>query len=87
LFFENLQVDFLSNRLGLFSDFGPSTLNNTWGCALLSAYPIVHVERWMLSSPEGELSCVLDARLHLGADKYVQVNTANRELEKTMINR
>lgn len=41
-------VNYLSETLGLHSDFGPSTLNNTWGCALLSAYPIVHVERWML---------------------------------------
>ena len=56
-------VDYLSTRLGMHSDFGPSTLNNTWGCALLSVYPIVHVERWMLPSPEGELACILDATL------------------------
>ncbi len=56
-------VDHLATRLGLHSDFGPSTFNNTWGCALLSVYPIVHAERWMLPSPEGELACILDATL------------------------
>lgn len=57
----------------MYSDFGPSTLNNTWGCALLSVYPILHVERWMLPSPEGELACILDATLDLGSGKRVNV--------------
>ncbi len=66
-------VDYLSVQLGLYSDFGPSTLNNTWGCALLSTFPIVHVERWMLPSPEGELACIMDAKLHVGGGKHVNV--------------
>ncbi len=58
-------VDHLASRLGMHSDFGPSTFNNTWGCALLSVFPIVRVERWMLPSPGGELACILDATLEV----------------------
>jgi len=34
------------------SDFGPSVLKHTFGCALLSAYPIVESQQLVLPSPE-----------------------------------
>ena len=67
-------VDWLSNRLGMYSDYGPSTLNNTWGCAVLSVFPIVRSHRILLPSPEGELACLLDATLDInGTDVHVFV--------------
>lgn len=33
-------VEYLQESLHMYSDFGPSTMNETWGCALLSVYPI-----------------------------------------------
>lgn len=33
-------IEFLENKLHMYSDYGPSNLNDTWGCAILSAYPI-----------------------------------------------
>lgn len=58
-------VDWLSERLGMNADYGPSTLNNTWGCALLTVYPIVRSHRILLPSPEGELACLIDATLDI----------------------
>lgn len=65
-------VDWLAERLGMHSDYGPSTLNNTWGCALLSVFPIVHSERILLPSPLGELACLVDATLNVQG-KHVHV--------------
>lgn len=56
-------VDWLSHRLGMNADYGISTLNNTWGCALLSTYPIIQSHRILLPSPQGELACLIDATL------------------------
>eukprot|EP01113_Clastostelium_recurvatum_P033923 TRINITY_DN4543_c1_g1_i1.p1 TRINITY_DN4543_c1_g1~~TRINITY_DN4543_c1_g1_i1.p1 ORF type:complete len:688 (+),score=114.24 TRINITY_DN4543_c1_g1_i1:43-2106(+) len=58
-------VEYLEKELQMYSDFGPSTAENTWGCGLLSAFPIVHVTRTVLPSPEGELACLLDATLNV----------------------
>lgn len=33
-------VEYLENQLHYYSSYGPSTMNDTWGCALLSAFPI-----------------------------------------------
>jgi len=56
-------IEFLEEDLHFYSDYGPSTLNETWGCALLSAYPIKHAERHNLPSPVGEIACLIDATI------------------------
>jgi len=56
-------VEFLQEHLHMYSDFGPSTLNETWGCALLSAYPIIRSERENQPSPDGEIACLIDATI------------------------
>ena len=72
-FFGNLDlVEYLSEELAMYSDFGPSTADNTWGCALLSRFPIVRVNRIILPSPDGELACLIDASLAIG-DQNVTV--------------
>lgn len=45
----------------LFSDFGPSTAKSTWGCGMLSKFPIASAKHIVLPSPEGELACLIDA--------------------------
>jgi endonuclease/exonuclease/phosphatase family metal-dependent hydrolase len=65
-FFSNRDVvEFVTEELGFYSDYGPSTATNTWGCALLSAYPILRSSRIILPSPEGELACLIDADLEV----------------------
>jgi len=54
-------IEWLADELHYYSDFGPSTAENTWGCALLSVYPIIRVDRVVMPSPEGELACLINA--------------------------
>jgi endonuclease/exonuclease/phosphatase family metal-dependent hydrolase len=54
-------VEWLEEKLHMYSDYGPATLNNTWGCALLSAFPILYAARHNLPSPNGEIACLIDA--------------------------
>lgn len=61
-------VEFLAEHLNMYSDFGPSTAKNTWGCGLLSSYPIEKLERIVLPSPEGELACLIDAIINVDGE-------------------
>ncbi|GAM20345.1 hypothetical protein SAMD00019534_035200 [Acytostelium subglobosum LB1] len=54
-------VEYVANELKMHSDFGPAPSENTWGCALLSAFPIERSRHVILPSPEGELACLIDA--------------------------
>jgi len=54
-------VEFLAESLNMYSDYGPSTAKNTWGCGLLTSFPIESLKRIVLPSPEGELACLIDA--------------------------
>jgi len=56
-------VEYLEENLHMYSDYGPSTLNETWGCALFSVFPIVRADREVLPSPEGENACLIDATI------------------------
>ncbi|EAN99055.1 hypothetical protein, conserved [Trypanosoma cruzi] len=57
-------VEFLSYHLGYrYTSYGPTALDNTYGCALISKYPILNVRRYITPSPQGELSCLIHAEL------------------------
>ncbi|KPA81038.1 hypothetical protein ABB37_04407 [Leptomonas pyrrhocoris] len=57
-------VDYVSYHLGFpYTDYGPTALDNTYGCALITRYPIVEVHRYVIPSPLGELSCTIHAVL------------------------
>jgi len=56
-------VEYLEENLHMYSDYGPSTLNETWGCALFSYFPIVRADHEVLPSPEGENACLIDATI------------------------
>lgn len=57
-------VDYLSYHLGFpYTDYGPTALDNTYGCALVTRYPILDVHRYVIPSPLGELACTIHAVL------------------------
>jgi len=58
-------VEYIGETLHFYTDFGPSTAQNTWGCGLISQFPIVRSDRIILPSPEGELACLIDADLRV----------------------
>lgn len=56
-------TQFLAEDLGMYVDYGPGPNKHTWGCALLSKFPIVESRHHLLPSPVGELAPAIHATL------------------------
>lgn len=66
-------IQTLANDLNMYYDYGPGPTKHTWGCVLLSKYPIVHSEHHLLPSPVGELAPAIKATLEIAENKYIDV--------------
>jgi len=56
-------TQYLAEELGMFVDYGPGPNKHTWGCALLSKFPIVNSTHHLLPSPVGELAPAIHATI------------------------
>lgn len=65
-------TQFLAEDLGMYVDYGPGPNKHTWGCALLSKFPIVNSTHHLLPSPVGELAPAIHATLDVFGE-YVDV--------------
>ncbi|KAI1000473.1 hypothetical protein K3495_g7722 [Podosphaera aphanis] len=54
---------FLAEELGMYADYGPGPNKHTWGCILLSKFPILNSTHHLLPSPVGELAPAIHATL------------------------
>ncbi|KAL1303139.1 hypothetical protein AAFC00_006571 [Neodothiora populina] len=53
----------LAEELGMWVDYGPGPNKHTWGCALLSKFPIINSTHHLLPSPVGELAPAIHATI------------------------
>ncbi|CAB4254683.1 similar to Saccharomyces cerevisiae YCR017C CWH43 Putative sensor/transporter protein involved in cell wall biogenesis [Maudiozyma barnettii] len=63
----------IAHDLNMYADFGPGPNKNTWGCALLSKFPIINSTHYLLPSPVGELAPAIHATLLTYDDILVDV--------------
>ena len=47
----------------MYEDYGPAPTKHTWGCSMLSKFPILRSTHHLLPSPAGELACAIHATL------------------------
>ena len=55
----------VAEELGYYIDYGLGPTKHTWGCAMLSRFPIIKSVHHMLPSPVGELACAIHATLNV----------------------
>ncbi|KAI0059171.1 hypothetical protein BV25DRAFT_1860733 [Artomyces pyxidatus] len=76
----------MAEDLGYYVDFGPGPNHHTWGCVLLSKFPILKSTHHLLPSPHGELAPAIEAVL----DVYgmnITVIVAHNGQEETPLDR
>ncbi|KAJ2314499.1 Protein cwh43 [Coemansia sp. RSA 2704] len=85
----------VAEELNYYVDYGPSPRKHTWGCAMISKFPIKNSTHHLLPSPVGELACAIHATLDVhGRDVDVIVshngqeeNPLDRKLQTTELAR
>lgn len=76
----------VGEELGYYVDYGPSPRKHTWGCAMISKYPIVKSDHHLLPSPVGELACAIHATLDV-AGRHVDVIISHNGQEENPLDR
>ncbi|QLQ82553.1 hypothetical protein HG537_0H03160 [Torulaspora globosa] len=63
----------LGHELNMYADYGPGPNKHTWGCILLSKFPIVNSTHHLMPSPDGELAPAIHATIKTYDDILVDV--------------
>ncbi|SDA02991.1 BZ3500_MvSof-1268-A1-R1_Chr11-1g03251 [Microbotryum saponariae] len=79
-------TQYIASELNMYADIGPSPSGHTWGCALLSKFPILNSTHHLLPSPAGELAPAIHATL-LVYDTLVDVVVAHNGQEEDSLDR
>lgn len=59
-------IEHIGYSLGFdYVDYGPTTFDSTFGCALITKFPITYIRRYVTPSPVGELACLIHARVNI----------------------
>ncbi|KAJ2384991.1 Protein cwh43, partial [Coemansia sp. RSA 2603] len=74
----------VGEELGYYVDYGPSPRKHTWGCAMVSKYPIVSSRHLLLPSPAGELACAIHATLDVLGQQVDVVVSHNGQEENAL---
>ncbi|KAF7374974.1 Protein cwh43 [Mycena sanguinolenta] len=59
--FGNRDLSRVMVEMGYYVDTGPGPASHTWGCVLLSKFPIINSTHHLLPSPNGELAPAIEA--------------------------
>lgn len=63
----------LGHELNMYADYGPGPNKHTWGCILLSKFPIINSTHYLMPSPDGELAPAIHATIKTYDDILVDV--------------
>lgn len=76
----------LAHELQMYADYGPGPNKHTWGCILLSKFPIIQSEHHLLPSPVGEIAPAIHAVLDIYGE-YVDVYVFHSGQEEDELDR
>ncbi|KAF9546488.1 hypothetical protein EC957_009701 [Mortierella hygrophila] len=79
-------TQFLAEDLNMYADYGPGPTKHTWGCTMLSKFPIKRSTHHLLPSPKGELACAIHATLDVYG-KEVDVIVSHNGQEEDLLDR
>ncbi|KAF9976615.1 hypothetical protein BGZ75_000211 [Mortierella antarctica] len=79
-------TQFLAEDLNMYADYGPGPTKHTWGCTMLSKFPIKQSTHHLLPSPKGELACAIHATLDVYGQE-VDVIVSHNGQEEDLLDR
>ena len=79
-------TQYISENLGYYVDYGPSSKHHTWGAVLLSKFPIIESIHHLLPSPQGELAPAIHAKLDVFGE-IVNVVVSHNGQEESPLDR
>jgi len=77
----------MAKSLDMLYVYGPAPNENTWGCSMLSKYPILSARHHLLPSPVGELACAIHATIQTRGGKKVDIIVSHNGQEEDLLDR